>query len=52
MCRKCKHYRPDERYKGVIGMCKKHNRPADVKSTCKDKEPGKQRWMSGKEVKK
>lgn len=50
MCRKCKYYRPDERYRGVIGMCERHNKITDVKTTCKDKEPGKQRWMNGKEV--
>ena len=51
MCRKCKYYRPNELYRGVIGMCDKMKKPTDVKSTCKDKEPGKQRWMNGKEVK-
>jgi len=51
MCRWCKHYRPDERFRGIIGWCELHDRPTDVKSSCEDGEDGAQRWMNGKEVK-
>lgn len=51
MCRHCKRYRPDERYKGIIGHCDKHNKATDVKSGCDDEEKGTQRWLCGKEVK-
>lgn len=51
MCRWCKHYRPNEQYKGIIGWCMKHDKPTDVKSSCDDEEKGTQKWMCGKEVK-
>lgn len=52
ICRFCKSYRPDERYRGVIGDCVKHNVCRSVTDTCEDNEQGKQYWLiSGKEVK-
>lgn len=48
--RYCKDYRPDERYRGVIGWCDKHDAPAQIADTCEDMEEGTQRWMCGKEV--
>ena len=51
MCRWCKHYRPDERYRGVIGMCAKKRTPTDVKSKCIDYKKGEQFWMNGEGVK-
>lgn len=51
MCRWCKYYRPDERFRGIIGWCELHDIATDVKSSCEDGEDGAQRWMNGKEVK-
>lgn len=50
-CRRCKWYRPDERYKGVIGRCDKHKKVTHVSNTCEDAEEGAQHWMCGEEVK-
>jgi len=51
MCRVCKYYRPDERFKGVIGECDKHDRVTDVSRGCEQMEEGSQKWMNGKQVK-
>ena len=51
MCRFCKYYRPDERFKGVIGECEKHERVTDISNTCEAEEEGSQRWMNGEQVK-
>lgn len=51
ICRKCKHYRPDGRYRGVIGICKAKDIGVSVTSTCELFEKGRQRWLSGEEVK-
>ena len=50
ICRWCKYYRPDERYRGVIGYCDKTDSPAIVNGTCYDFEKGEQRWMNGERV--
>lgn len=50
ICRFCKHYRPDERYRGVIGFCDISDNPTSVKDTCYDFEKGGQRWMNGERV--
>lgn len=50
-CRRCKWYRPDERYKGVIGWCDKDNHISETTNTCDGGEEGTQYWMYGKEVK-
>lgn len=50
-CRWCKHYRPDERFCGVIGYCENHKRATSVIDACADVECGTQRCMNGKEVK-
>lgn len=51
ICRYCRHYRPDERYRGVIGWCEKHDAPAQITDECEEAEKGKQYWLCGKEVK-
>ncbi len=52
ICRFCKSYRPDERYRGVIGKCEKHNVCKSISDTCEEVEDGEQYWLiSGKEVK-
>jgi len=50
VCRYCKHYRPDERYRGVIGFCDKSDNPTSVKDTCHAFEQGEQKWLSGESV--
>ena len=50
ICRFCTYYRPDERYRGVIGFCDKYDEPKSVKDTCYDFEKGEQRWMNGERV--
>lgn len=47
VCRFCKHYRPDERYRGVIGFCDMSDNPTSVKDTCYGFEKGEQRWLNG-----
>lgn len=51
ICRKCKHYRPDGRYRGVIGICDAKDIGVSVTSTCELFEKGRQKWLSGEEVK-
>ena len=51
ICRKCKHYRPDGRYRGVIGLCDAKDIGVSVTSTCELFEKGRQKWLSGEEVK-
>lgn len=51
MCRRCKFYEPDERFKGVIGWCKKRNKATGVTDNCDDQEDGTQHYMCGEEVK-
>lgn len=51
ICRYCKDYRPDERYRGVIGKCDKHGCPKQIADTCEDMEEGTQYWLNGEEVK-
>lgn len=53
VCRFCMYYRPDEEYKGVIGICETETRrPTNVKQTCERFRGGAQKWLrSGKEVK-
>lgn len=50
ICRWCKHYRPDERYNGVLGWCDKHDSPAIYDHECTEREEGTQYWLCGKEV--
>lgn len=50
ICRFCTNYRPDERYRGVVGFCDKYDEPKSVKDTCYDFEKGEQRWMNGEVV--
>lgn len=51
ICRYCTHYRPNERYRGIIGWCDKKDAPAQIADECEDMEEGTQRWMCGEEVK-
>ena len=51
ICRWCKYYRPDERYRGVMGWCDRHDSPAVIDSTCEDMTEGAQKWLCGEEVK-
>ena len=50
-CRFCKHYRPDERYFGVVGWCDHNDKPSAYEDNCEAFEEGKQHWLCGKEVK-
>ncbi len=49
-CRWCKHYRPDERYNGVVGWCEVKDRPMAYNRTCDKIEQGTQKWLCGKVV--
>ena len=51
ICKFCKYYRPDERYKGVVGWCDKYDSASDIEYDCCDFKEGKQKWMNGEEVK-
>ena len=47
VCRFCTNYKPDVRYRGVIGWCKIKDAPQQVKDSCMHFEEGKQEWMQG-----
>ena len=47
VCRFCTNYRPDARYKGVIGWCEVKDDATDVKTTCISFKKGKQMWLQG-----
>ncbi len=50
VCRFCTYYKPDFRYKGVIGWCKIKDDARKVKDTCISFKQGKQEWLQGGEV--
>lgn len=52
VCRFCTFYRPDERWRGKMGWCDKHNRASSRGETCVSMKEGKQYWLkTGIEVK-
>lgn len=49
-CRSCRKYRPDARYKGIIGMCEETSKTTEVGAICGSYERGRQKWLQGEEV--
>lgn len=57
ICRWCTHYSPDERYQGVVGICR-HGWQAmygksdavSVTDGCDQFEEGSQTWLCGEKV--
>lgn len=50
ICRFCGSYQPDERYKGVIGICFVDGFPQSMTDSCMHFEPGEQKWLCGEKV--
>ena len=50
LCRFCTYYRPDARYRGVIGVCEIKKEPKKINDACGSWKHGKQVWLQGVEV--
>ena len=50
ICRFCTYYRPDERFRGKIGICSLDNNPTMITDTCYEFVKGGQHWLNGEKV--
>ena len=49
-CRYCGWYRPDERFRGVIGICDVDGGSSSVNGSCDTFVKGEQTWLCGEKV--
>lgn len=50
VCRWCTYYKPDARYRGVIGWCKVKEDTTNIKQACGLFKKGEQHWLQGPKV--